>query len=80
MKTLIYATLLVVLFFSVPGSSLAWQRDTTQLKYNPLADKFEYTAPQDSIKYNPIEDEWSYEAPDSQLRYNPMEDKFEYAD
>lgn len=76
MKTLILSTLLI-LIFSVPAST---RQDRDQLKYNHMADKWEYAAPEDRIKYNPMEDTWSYEPTDSYLRYNPMEDKFEYAE
>lgn len=73
MKTLVFAILLT-LFFST--SILAGQE---YLKYNPMADKWEYAVSGDCLKYNALENKWSYERPNSQLRYNPMEDEFEYA-
>ena len=76
MKTLIITILILVL------SGLVFACDDeegSRLWYNPLADEWSYTDPQDRLKYNPLADEWTYEDPDSRLKYNVFEDRFEYA-
>ena len=75
MKILIFSILLTLVFF-VP-TALA---DRDQLRYNSMADKWEYATPKDRIKYNPMENSWSYENQGSSLQYNPMENKWEYTE
>ncbi len=52
---------------------------TSEIKYNPFQNKWEYAPPNSSLKFNTLEGKWEYALPDESVKFNPMESKWEFA-
>jgi len=68
-----------ILKYNIYENSWSYEPVKSELKYNFMESRHEYSVDNDVLKYNVFENEWSYEDKNSQLKYNPFENKWEYA-